>query len=304
MSLQPDVLVDRRRLKRRLRLWQGVALVALAGFVVAAFVIPFADIVKRDRIARFHVTGLIVEDAERDAALRALAAQDHVRALIVHIDSPGGTVVGGEDLYNTLREVGAKKPVVAVMGTLATSAAYMTAVAGDRVFAREGTITGSIGVILQSANIVGLLDKLGIEPQTIKSGPLKAIPSPLEPLTEEGRAVTRTLVLDMYDFFVGLVAERRNLSRDALLPLADGRIYTGRQAVKNGLIDAIGDERDALAWLTGTHAIPVGLPVQTLTIRRDTGALAELFEGVAGKSLFSNALLLDGLISVWQPSGR
>ena len=253
---------------------------------------------------RFHVAGLIVEDAERDAALRALAGQDHVRALVVHIDSPGGTVVGGEDLYNALREVGTKKPVVAVMGTLATSAAYMTAVASDRVFAREGTITGSIGVILQTANIVGLLDKIGIEPQTIKSGPLKAIPSPVEPLTDEGRAVTRSLVLDMYDFFVDLVAERRNLPRDALLPLADGRIYTGRQAVKNGLIDAIGDERSALAWLTESREIPAGLPVQTLTVRHDTDAFAELFEGIAGKSLFSNALLLDGLISVWQPSGR
>ncbi|CAN0498772.1 unnamed protein product, partial [Discosporangium mesarthrocarpum] len=196
MSLQPDVLVDRRRLKRRLRLWQGIALAAIVAFVAAAFVFPFADLIKRERIVRFHVNGLIVEDAERDAALRALARADHVRALIVHIDSPGGTVVGGEDLYNALRTVSEQKPVVAVMGTVATSAAYMTAIAGDRIFAREGSITGSIGVILQSANIVGLLDKLGIEPQTVKSGPLKAVPSPVEPFTEEARAVTRALVLD------------------------------------------------------------------------------------------------------------
>jgi protease-4 len=304
MSLQPDVLVDRRRLKRRLRLWQGVALVALVAFVVAAFVVPYGGWLKRDRVARFHVSGLIVEDAERDAVLRALAGQDRVRALIVHIDSPGGTVVGGEDLYNTLRAVAEKKPVVAVMGTVATSAAYMTAIAADRIVAREGTITGSIGVILQSANIVGLLDKLGIEPQTVKSGPLKAIPSPVEPLTEEGRAATRAIVLDMYDFFVGLVLERRGIDRDGLQPLADGRIFTGRQAAQNGLIDAIGDERAALAWLTAERGIPAGLPVRTLTVDREAGALADLLESATGKSLFSNALLLDGLISVWQPSGR
>jgi protease-4 len=303
MSLDPDVLVDRRRLKRRLRLWQIAALV----FAVAAAAILLAqlgDVIERDRVARFHVTGLIVQDADRDAALRELAQQRHVRALIVHIDSPGGTVVGGEDLFNALRGVAEHKPVVAVMGTVATSAAYMTAIGSDRIFAREGTITGSIGVILQSANIVGMLEKLGIQPETIKSGPLKAVPSPVEPLTEEGREATRSLVLDMYDFFVDLVAERRPLSREALLPLADGRIFTGRQAVENGLIDAIGDERSAYDWLVGERQIPRGLPVETVTVRRDVGALTELLEGVAGKSLFSNALLLDGLISLWQPSGR
>jgi protease-4 len=304
MSLQPDVLVDRRRLKRRLRLWQGIALAAIAAFAAAAFVFPFSDIVKRERNARIHVDGLIVEDSGRVARLHALARADHVRALIVHIDSPGGTVVGGEDLYNALRSVSEQKPVVMVMGTVATSAAYMTAIAGDRIFAREGSITGSIGVILQSANITGLLDKLGIEPQTIKSGPLKAIPSPVEPLTEEGRAVTRALVLDMYDYFLGLVSERRGMPKEALRPLADGRIYTGRQAVANGLIDAIGDERSALAWLQEAHGIPANLPVQTVSTDDDAGALGELFESVTGKSLFSNALLLDGLISVWQPSQR
>lgn len=300
MSLAADVLVDRRRLKRRLRLWQAIALVAIitAAGVVAVY---YGDFVRRDRIARFHVTGLIVEDARRDALLHELARHNHIRALIIHIDSPGGTVVGGEDLFNTLRDVAAEKPVVAVMGTVATSAAYMTAVGSDRIFAREGTITGSIGVILQSANIVGLLEKLGIEPQTIKSGRLKAVPSPVEPLTEEGRVATQAIVLDMYDFFVDLVADRRPLSRDELLPLADGRIFTGRQAVENGLIDAIGDERNALDWLAEAHGISRDLKVETVTVARDVGTVAELFEQATGKSLFSNALLLDGLISLWQP---
>jgi protease-4 len=303
MSLAPDALIDRRRLKRRLRLWQLVALTA-AVVAAALLVARFGDIVRRDRIVRFHVDGIIVQDAERDATLRRLAGDRRTRALIVHIDSPGGTVVGGEDLYKVLRDVARQKPVVAVMGTVATSAAYMTAVGSDRIFAREGTITGSIGVILQSANIVGLLDMLGIEPETIKSGPLKAVPSPVEPLTEEGRAATRAIVLDMYGFFVDLVAERRGIDRGSLERLADGRIFTGRQAATNGLIDAIGDERSALAWLAEERQIPGNLPVETLTVARDDGALAELFEGVRGKSLFSNALLLDGLISVWQPSGR
>ncbi len=303
MSLDADALVDRRRLKRRLRLWQATALVAAIA-VATVLLARYSGIVERDHIARFQVTGIILQDSERDTALRKLVHQDHVRALIVHIDSPGGTVVGGEDLFNTLRAIAERKPVVAVMGTVATSAAYMTAIGSDRIYAREGTITGSIGVILQSANIIGLLEKLGIEAQAIKSGPLKAVPSPVEPLTEEAREATQAIVMDLYDFFVGLVGARRALDRNTLLPLADGRIFTGRQAVKNGLIDAIGDERSALDWLADERQIPRSLPVKTLIIRRDTGSFAELFEGVTGKSLFSNALLLDGLISLWHPSGR
>ena len=303
MSLDADALVDRRRLKRRLRLWQATALVAAIA-VATVLLARYSGIVERDHIARFQVTGIILQDSERDTALRKLVHQDHVRALIVHIDSPGGTVVGGEDLFNTLRAIAERKPVVAVMGTVATSAAYMTAIGSDRIYAREGTITGSIGVILQSANIIGLLEKLGIEAQAIKSGPVKAVPSPVEPLTEEAREATQAIVMDLYDFFVGLVGARRALDRNTLLPLADGRIFTGRQAVKNGLIDAIGDERSALDWLADERQIPRSLPVKTLIIRRDTGSFAELFEGVTGKSLFSNALLLDGLISLWHPSGR
>ena len=122
MSLDPDVLIDRRRLKRRLRLWQVVALVAVVA-AATVMVVRFDHLVKGDRIVRVHITGLILQDSQRDALLRKVADEDNVRALIVHIDSPGGTVVGGEDLHNALRAIAAKKPVVTVMGTVATSAA-------------------------------------------------------------------------------------------------------------------------------------------------------------------------------------
>ena len=303
MSYDPDALLDRRRLKRRLRIWQGATLfVALAAVLV--FLQSEGELFREDRIARVYVEGIIVRDDARSQVLARLAADKSVRGVIVHIDSPGGSVVGGEDLYNGLRDIADKKPVTAVMGTVATSAAYMAGIAADRVWAREGSVTGSIGVILQSANITGLLDRIGVEPVTIKSSELKGTPSPLEPLTKAARAASQEVVLDLYEFFVGIVIERRPLDAATVRVLADGRVYSGRQAVANGLIDAIGGEDDAVSWMVTAQNVPEGLPVVTVKDREDAESVLERIVGLSGKSLFSNALTLDGLVSLWQPAPR
>ncbi|MDH3739004.1 MAG: signal peptide peptidase SppA [Alphaproteobacteria bacterium] len=300
MSFDPDALIDRRRLKRKLRLWQIATLVAVT---VTIFVSLQASglLFERDTVARIRIAGLIVEDPRRDALLAEIAKDSSVRALIVHVDSPGGTVVGGEDLYRSLLVVGEQKPVVTVMGTVAASAAYMTAIAGERVYAREGTITGSIGVLFQTVDITRLLEKLGVKPESLKSGPLKAVPSPTEPLTEEARAATQNLVLDLFDFFIDLVAERRPLDRDQVLQLADGRVYTGRQAVANGLVDAIGGESAARDWLAEAKDIPRDVPTITRKPKSERSGLSDALSSLAEKSLISNALTLDGLLSVWHP---
>lgn len=303
MSYEADALLDRRRLKRRLRVWQGVALLVAVGAVLA-YLQAQGTLLRGERIVRIHVEGVIVRDEARSRTLTRLAEDDDVRGVIVHIDSPGGSVVGGEDLYNGLRAIAEAKPVATVMGTVATSAAYMTAIATDRVFAREGSITGSIGVILQTANVSELLERIGVEPVTIKSSALKGVPSPVEPLTPAGRAATEQVVRDLYDFFVGLVIERRPLDADAVRRLADGRVFSGRQAVENNLIDAIGGEASAIDWMVRTRDLPSGLPVETVQTNPDKDGLLEQISGLAGKSLFSNALTLDGLVSLWQPSPR
>ena len=302
MSFDADAAVDRRRLKRRLGFWRVLAILALIAVVAVATRhdggFGFGD---RRHIARFAVEGIIVGDRQRESALHRLADSDQVAALIIHIDSPGGTMVGGETLYRALRSVAAQKPVVAVMGEVATSAGYMIAIAADRVFSHSGTVTGSIGVIWQTANVTGLLEKIGVSTEAIKSGPLKAVPSPLEPTTSAARAVTRGLVDDGYRFFLELVAERRGLGPDRLAKLADGRVYTGRQAVANDLVDAIGGEAEAIAWLK-LKGVDPALPVRDIAIGDANRFWRELMSTLAGKTFFSERLTLDGLVSLWHPA--
>jgi protease-4 len=304
MSLDTDALIDRRRLKRRLTAWRILAVLAL--LAVALVILgkrgeaPWA----KSHIARLSVEGVISDDRARDEALKTAMDDPNVKALIVYIDSPGGTVVGGENLYQRLRDIAAKKPVVATMGTLAASGGYMTAIGADYILARNGTVTGSIGVIMQTTDVTGLLDKLGIEAEAIKSAPLKAVPSPFEKLTPAGREATQVLVMDMYDMFVGMVADRRHLPHDVALKLGDGRVYTGRQAVENKLVDAIGGEAEARDWLAEARGVPRTTPVRDLKVERPEESLPGILGKAAGKALFSERLTLDGLVSLWHPDLR
>lgn len=300
MVLATDYLIDRRRLKRRLTLWQLIAAAAVLGIALVAYG-RFDGLVARSHVARLTVTGIIADDAERDQALEALKEDSSVKALVVRIDSPGGTVVGGESLYRRLYEIGERIPVVAVMGEVATSAAYMTALAGERIVAREGTLTGSIGVIMQTADVTELLANLGIQPESIKSGPLKAQPNPLEPFTPAAREATEAVVADIFQMFVGMVEERRKMSREAVTTLADGRVYTGRQALANGLIDAIGGESEARQWLQDNKKISASLPVRDVAAADTAEQVSRWLRGTAGKTLFPETLNLDGLVSVWHP---
>ncbi|MBL8666508.1 MAG: signal peptide peptidase SppA [Rhodospirillales bacterium] len=300
MSIDADWLVDRRRLKRRLTWWQLAAVAAILLAVLAALG-RFGAFFERAHVARIDVDGIIVADGERDRALADLIDDTAVKAVLVRIDSPGGTVVGGETLYRRLRQIAAHKPVVAVMGELATSAAYMTAIGADWIVAREGTLTGSIGVILQSADVTGLLDKIGVKPETVKSSPLKAQPNPLEPFTPEARVATERVVLDVYTMFVEMVQERRKLTSEQLAAVTDGGVFTGRQARASGLVDALGGEDEARSWLETSRGVPAALPARDVELRDTEEQLIDLLGSRVKKALFSERLSLDGLISVWHP---
>lgn len=303
MALDADYLIDRRRLKRRLSFWRGVGILAVLLAALAAFG-RFSGLGGGDYIARHTVQGLIVEDVRRHRALAAIAEDENARALIVRIDSPGGTVVGGESLYRSLRAVADRKPVVAVLGGLATSAGYMAAIGADRVVARRGTITGSIGVVMHTTEISGLLDKLGIGAETIRSGPLKAVPSGFEKLTDDGREVLRELIADSHRMFLDLVAERRGLTGAGLARVADGRVLTGRQALDAELVDAIGGETEAVAWLEAEKGIAAGLPFRDADRGGRVSRLLDRAAALGERTIFSERLTLDGLVSVWHAGMR
>ena len=303
MTLETDLLLDRRRLKRRLVCWRSFAVLA----VVAALLVSVRGgglPVGGAHVARLPITGLITEDRKLTEAIDKLASDSSVKALIVAIDSPGGTVSGGESLHNAIARVAAKKPVVAVMGGVAASAGYMIAVSTERIFARDSTLTGSIGVLLETGEVSGLLEKIGITAEAVVSGPLKDQPSLTHKMSEQGRTVLHGLVQDMYDQFVGMVATGRHMAPEAVRKVGDGRAYTGRQALALGLVDQIGEERDARVWLEVNKGVDAKLPVEdvsttTLLSRTLASNLGPLFDGV-WKTVVSQSLRLDGAWAVWQ----
>lgn len=286
MTLEADLLLDRRRLKSRLLRWRVLAVVlgALAlGALLPSGLVPG---VGGDHVSRLEIRGTITEDRRVLQALERVRRDDHARALILFIDSPGGSVVGGQSLHDALRRLAADKPVVAVMGTTAASAGYMIALPASRVFAREGTVTGSIGVLLQSFEASELMARLGVRAETIASGILKDQPSPFRPLSPEGRAALESVVLDMQSQFVAMVAQGRHLSEERVRELADGRVFSGRQALSAGLIDALGGEREARAWLAESRDIPEDLPVRALRSRDWSERMLDAGAESLGRALF------------------
>jgi len=287
--LEPDLLIDRRRLKRRLNFWRLIAVLAVVGALVA--VARPTGTLSLSHVARINVNGVITDDRQLTDRVRRLAKDGSVAAVIVSIDSPGGSVAGGESLYDAIRDVAGAKPTVAVMRGTAASAGYMVALPTNRIFAQQSTLTGSIGVILETAEFSGLLKTLGVDAEAITSGPLKDQPSFSRPLSPEGRDYLNGVVQDMFAQFVDKVVRGRHMTEDAVRKLADGRAYTGRQAKALGLVDEIGGEAEARNWLSDKYQIAQNLPTDDVERRgfleRNLGsALTDLklmlLDGVGG----------------------
>ncbi|MFM8680529.1 MAG: signal peptide peptidase SppA [Alphaproteobacteria bacterium] len=302
---EADLLVDRRRLKRQVSLWRLAAILVLLGASLAAAYHLGEPRWGKGHVARFAISGVITDDAARIRTLRELAEDGRARALVLRIDSPGGTVVASEELYRQVRAIAERMPVVAVLGQTAASGGYMVALGADRIVAREGTVTGSIGVLMQTADVSGLLRKLGVSMEQIRSVPLKAVPNPLEPLTDEGRRAVREIIEDMHAMFVGMVAERRGLDADRALRVSDGRVHTGRQALPLGLVDELGGEDAALDWLARERGVPRDMPVRDVRVSRPGEGWRDLssraFSVLTGKSYLPERLTIDGLVALWHP---
>ena len=319
MAQRADDIIDRRRLRRKLTFWRVATLVLVAAAIAGLSTWAmggFAGTTASDHIARVKIEGTITEDEELLKRLERIGESERVKGVILAINSPGGTTVGGESLFEAVRRLAERKPVVAQVGTLAASAGYMIATASDHIVVRQSSIVGSIGVLVQFPDVTGLMDSIGVKVEGVKSSPLKAEPSPFTPTTEEERAMLRALVMDSYDWFVGIVDERRPLSRAEVLAVADGSIFTGRQGLQRKLVDSLGGEEQAIAWLA-TRGVDAELSVIEWKPANQGGLFSPLsLAGAAGALLGldrvgpelmrrsgTESLFLDGLLSVWQPDG-
>src|SRR6201992_1130487 len=320
MSLDSDVIVDRRRIRRKLTFWRvAAAVVAIAAVVtVGMLVTPGArgSLATSGSIARVNIEGLIRSDPDRVEALDQLA-KSSTDAVIVHINSPGGTTAGSEQLYDSLTRLKAKKPMVVVVEGLAASGGYITAIAADHIIAQQTSLVGSIGVLFQFPNFSELLKTIGVKVEEVKSSPLKAAPNGFEPTSPEARDALDALVKDSYAWFRGLVKERRGMSDEQLQKDAAGRVFTGHQAVDLKLIDQLGDERTAMAWLVAQKGVKADLPVRDYKLTPRFGDLTFLrtaasitldalgFGSIARQveQASVDRLGLDGMLALWQPGG-
>jgi protease-4 len=307
---QVEVIVDRRQLKRRLIRWRILALLAIL-LALGALFWSGDDLKKRfDHVARIHIDGLITGDEATLKLLDDLAKSNRAKGVIIRIDSPGGTTAGSEAIYEKIRIIARDKPVVAVMDTVAASGGYITAIAADYIVARGNTITGSIGVIFSFPEISKLLDTLGIRMEEIKSGELKAEPTPYKPMSDRVRQVSNEMVQESFAWFTGLVAERRKLSAERVKVLADGRVYTGRQAVSEKLIDALGGEEVALEWLRVQNKLSKDIETvdwRSPSVSGSTGLGFSVANtvlkvlGFEGLRRQVESARLDGLLVLWHP---
>jgi protease-4 len=320
--LDADAMVDRRRIRRKLTFWRAFAILV----VIAAVCAVAAALARRGTavlpaaspyIARVTITGLIRNDRDRSEALEKLAKSD-AKAVIVEIDSPGGTTAGSEQLHNVLRRLVTSKPTVMVVNGLAASGAYIAAIAGDHIVAHETSLVGSIGVLFQFPNFTDLMKTVGVKMEEIKSSPLKAAPNGYEPTSPEARAAIESIVMDSYAWFRGLVRDRRHLDEAELARVADGRVFTGRQGIELKLVDQLGDEQAAIEWLAKEKGIDPKLRVRDWELQPRFGDLGFLhlaqsilltwiglgrgtgFDELAGMRAFEQ-VNLDGLLALWHP---
>ena len=324
MSLDADTIVDRRRMRRKLTFWRVLAVLLAVGALVAAGAalrMPGTGLLTgggSPAIARISINGLIRSDQERVEALARLE-KSPAPAVIVHINSPGGTTAGSEQLHDSLMRLREKKPLVVVVDGLAASGGYITAIAGEHIVAQETSLVGSIGVLFQYPNVADLLKTLGIKVEEVKSSPLKASPNGFEPTSPEARAAIESLVLDSYAWFKNLVKVRRNLDDAGIERVADGRVFTGHQGVPLKLVDEIGDERVAVAWLAKEKHIDPNTPVRDYRLRARLSdlpflriaaiaaldaagltSLAQRFEDLSSVQAMER-VNLDGLLALWHP---
>lgn len=258
-----------RSMVRRHSLLRGVGILFIAVLVLFVSVFFFTyltggetrvlTLFGGDRVGVVLLEGTINESRRTIQSLKQFGNAERIKGVVVRIDSPGGGVVPTQEIHEEIRKLKKKKPVIASLGGMATSGGYYIASACHQIVANPGTLTGSIGVIIQLTNVEGLMQKLGLEGYNVKSGPLKDMGSPFRPLSPEGRAILQSVVDSVHGQFVRAVASGRSMEESKVRELADGRIYSGEQAMEIGLVDSLGNMDDAIdlvAKRAGIEGVP------------------------------------------------
>jgi protease-4 len=321
MSIDAEAIADRRRLRRKLSFWR---VLGFSGLIAAVGAIGYAAADRmgystiQNQIARISIDGVITGNQRLADLMQRVGDSSAVSGVVISINSPGGTTTGSEELFRNIRRLSEKKPVVTFVDGTAASGGYITALATDYIVARETSLVGSIGVLFQYPDLSGLMGQVGVKLEEIKSTPLKAEPNPFKPTSPEARAAIQSVVNDTYDWFKTLVRERRRLNEGELAAASTGQVFSGRQAVPMRLVDRIGSERDAVAWLEQEKGVAKNLPIRDwepksdrdLSIFAMSATVADLFgfgqvaEALRRTSAHAEVARLDGLLAVWQPAEK
>jgi protease-4 len=286
-------------MKKFLKIASKVLIILVAVAIVARIIVVMSgdseEVVLQESIAVVRLDDVIYDTKALDKKLKRLDENDKVKGIILEINSPGGMIAPTQLLY--LRLMKMKKPVYAVMETIAASGGYYTAVAADRVYAMDSTITGSIGVIMQYSNMTGLFEKIGIENVVFKSGAMKDVPSPTRELSDAEKQYMQDNIMEYYDQFLRDVLKRRNVTETELRALADGRVFSGRKALEYKLIDRIGTREEAVIDMKDEIGNQ-SLQVKELYEEKQ-GFLSKLFSGMT--SLKSRYIPDGGYYYLYKP---
>lgn len=320
MSTDADLLADRRSLRRKLTLWRVLATLGLIVAIVIGGLAWRGDVgASSPHIARITISGFISGDRRTLDLIKSVEESKAVSAVVLNVNSPGGTTSGAEALHIALRELAAKKPMVTFVSGVAASGGYIAALSTDHIVARETALVGSIGVLFQFPNVSQLLGTLGVKVEEVKSTPLKAAPNGFEPTSPEARAALQSVVDDNYRWFKQMVSDRRRLDTAQLDRAADGRVFSGRQALGLRLIDEMGGEREGIAWMEKEKGVAKELKIRDWRPRSGNSgfslwSLAEVCARVAGLDGLAASiaraadqpvgLRLDEPLALWQPAAE
>ena len=308
MAYSAEELLSYRRLLKSRSRWRLITLVVILLSIIGLF-ISFSDGEQNgsDHIARIHIQDVITTDERRAALLQDIRDDDAIKAVVLRINSPGGTTAGSESLYEYVRYVAEKKPVIAVIDEMAASGGYIAALSADYIISRETSIVGSIGVLIQWGEVGGLLDHVGVKLNSVKSDPLKAEPDISKPISAESEAVLKKVVDDSHQWFLKLVETSRGLDTASASTLGDGRIFSGKEALEHKLIDAIGGEMKALSYLKENHNLE-NLEIENYKPSQEN-KLQDLFAGnISIIQILSQAIGVEntqlykfnGILALWK----